>query len=178
MNIGLSPALSDSSDLVPTSKFDSSDYLRKNERVSLKRRYLRTELLRLETGLWPAEIERCAADVIYFINQWLYTFDPRDLRVWPFDLFPQQSKFICLVERQRESVSSKAASSRSPATWGQPGFAVRMRCMDGCSRKAIRWDSVAASSNLWTGSATQTASLKKSDLCCTGCLSPGMLPEG
>lgn len=63
---------------------------------------------------------RCAADPAYFINEWVWTYDPReDQSYLPFVMFPRQVEFVrWLQQLEKDQVSGVADKSRDMGfTW-------------------------------------------------------------
>jgi phage terminase large subunit len=66
------------------------------------------------------EMRACAADVVYWVNRWCWTYDPREPDpIRPFNLFPKQEEFLnWLVERDAKQESGLAEKSRDVGfTW-------------------------------------------------------------
>jgi phage terminase large subunit len=68
------------------------------------------------------EYERCSSDVVYWVNTYCQTYDPRlapDKRIMPFALFPRQEEFLLwLAEREDLQEDGLAAKSRDMGvTW-------------------------------------------------------------
>lgn len=69
-----------------------------------------------------AEIERCASDILYWVNTYCYTYDPRLLPSTPnipFKLFPRQEEFLLWIqERERLQEGGLAEKCRDVGfTW-------------------------------------------------------------
>ena len=69
-----------------------------------------------------AEIARCAADITYWVNTYVRTYDPRllpDNPIIPFHLYPKQEEFLrWLQERENERKDGLAETSRDVGfTW-------------------------------------------------------------
>lgn len=63
---------------------------------------------------------RCAADPAYFINAWVWTYDPREeISYLPFVMYPRQVEFIeWLSQLEKDQVSGVADKSRDMGfTW-------------------------------------------------------------
>jgi phage terminase large subunit len=70
--------------------------------------------------LQALEMARCAQDVCFFVNRWLWTYDPRRRpSTLPFDLFPRQEEFLrWLKDREDEQEDGLAEKSRDVGfTW-------------------------------------------------------------
>jgi hypothetical protein len=72
-------------------------------------------------------MKACAADVVMWVNDWVWTYDPRKTpSSMPFDLFPRQEEFLRWLEYlEREGVHGVAEKSRDVGfTWLCAAFAV------------------------------------------------------
>lgn len=72
------------------------------EAIQLQRQAKRVEQ---EEGGWAKERDKCAADVLYWFDNWVYTFDPRLVRkpggaFIKFTLWPKQREFIRWLEER------------------------------------------------------------------------------
>jgi hypothetical protein len=77
-------------------------------------------LLTLSSTDQQRERVRCTEDVLYYVNRYVYTYDPRlKAPVIPFRLFPKQAEFLqWLVERECTQTSGLAEKSRDMGfTW-------------------------------------------------------------
>lgn len=92
------------------------------------------DLVEGDPKLMELELARCARDRIYFINQWGWTFDPRNAEentglpsLLPFDLWPKQIEFIGWVDDMisdaRDGLCEK--SRDSGFTWLCAAYAVQ-----------------------------------------------------
>jgi phage terminase large subunit len=72
------------------------------------------------SGLQKHELLACRDDIIHWVNQWCYTYDPRaDVKSLPFDLFPRQKEFLgWLAERESLREDGLVEKSRDMGvTW-------------------------------------------------------------
>ncbi len=69
--------------------------------ASMDRRKEYADLLLARPELREAELVLCGEDVAHWVNTWCYTVDPRDRRVYPFDLWPKQVEFLRWVQEMR-----------------------------------------------------------------------------
>lgn len=65
---------------------------------SLDRRKERWDLMESRPDLREAELILCRESISWWINNWCYTVDPRDMKVYPFDLWPKQEAFLVWVQ--------------------------------------------------------------------------------
>jgi hypothetical protein len=67
-------------------------------------------------GKIAVEMEICSRSIVYWINQWVWTFDPMKrfgLANIPFDLFPKQAEFLVwLAEREQTQTDGLIEKSR------------------------------------------------------------------
>lgn len=80
-----------------------------------------------DTDLRRMEMELCRRDVVYWVNRYCWTFDPREeVSSIPFDLFPKQEEFLrWLRERDELRESGLAEKSRDVGfTWLCADYAV------------------------------------------------------
>lgn len=68
---------------------------------AILRRIALLDRARTDKAFRASELEKCAGDCVYWINNWCWTFDPRRKPSnIPFNLFPKQEAFIrWLIER-------------------------------------------------------------------------------
>ena len=67
-----------------------------------------------------AELERCRADVVYWVDRYCWTYDPREVNpILPFVLFPRQAEFLrWLAQRDALQECGLAEKSRDVGfTW-------------------------------------------------------------
>lgn len=86
--------------------------------ASTARRYAHLQSIE-RSHLEELEWWQCRDDPVYFINNYCYTCDPRDLSTWPFDLFPKQAEFIRWIEqREKQQEDGVVEKSRDVGvTW-------------------------------------------------------------
>jgi phage terminase large subunit len=68
------------------------------DRESL-RRYLKKQRLKNNPSAQQEELDRCRNDVVYWINEWAWTYDPRNISrskpaLVPFVLFDFQKEYL------------------------------------------------------------------------------------
>ncbi len=92
--------------------------LKEAAEISTARRYAHKESIE-RSHLEELEWWQCRDDPVYFINNYCYTCDPRDLSTWPFDLFPKQAEFIRWIEaREKQQEDGVVEKSRDVGvTW-------------------------------------------------------------
>jgi hypothetical protein len=84
------------------------------------RRLERLQHLLRNRRLIPYELALCSQDVAYWVNNWGWTYDPREAdSTIPFILFPKQAEFFdWLREREKEQADGLVEKSRDMgATW-------------------------------------------------------------
>ncbi len=94
---------------------------------SIAKRLARRSEIGSDTRSQAIEIEVCRRDPVYWVNNWAWTFDPREaFSTLPFDLFPRQEEFIrWLADRDRLQESGLAEKSRDVGfTWLCAAYAV------------------------------------------------------
>lgn len=88
----------------------------------------RCRLIKGNYDLIETDLQRCTADPIYFVNNYIWTYDPRltDTRTIPFRLFPRQILYILwLCERLNSNTSGVVVKPRDiGCTWANAAFAL------------------------------------------------------
>ena len=80
---------------------------------SILRRVALMEAHRGDPDLQASTIELCRRDAVLWINDWVWTYDPRtDVKFLPFDLFPVQERFIRWLQEQ-ETARKKCIVDKS-----------------------------------------------------------------
>jgi phage terminase large subunit len=84
-----------------------------------------------QIGGWKAEREKCAADILYWFDKWVFTFDPRLTgkpggAFIPFKLWPKQRELIAwIADRVDAAEEGLVEKSRDTgATYVMAGFAL------------------------------------------------------
>ncbi len=72
------------------------------------------------------ELSKCSKDPIYFIDNWIWTYDPRKRSKLPFKLFPAQKRYVLwLYERYITGTSGVVVKPRDiGATWVCASFSI------------------------------------------------------
>lgn len=96
-------------------------------KASIERRVALIEECAKDLSRQREELAKCKADPLYWINNWVWTYDPRrSPATIPFDLFPKQAEFITwLGDRVEGRESGLVEKSRDAGlTWLCGAFAV------------------------------------------------------
>jgi len=104
-------------------------------RLSMLQRLDLLDLLETDIEARSLELEMCRRDPVHFCNRWAVTYDPRDQRLYPFELFPVQERLIRwfqqleseksngLVEKSRDGGATYVACAYALHGWlFRPGF--------------------------------------------------------
>ena len=102
----------------------------------------------------------CATDIVYFVNQWCWTYDPREtVSTLPFSLFDKQEDFLRWLQAREESDEDGVAEKCRDV--GLHGCVALMRFIRGYSATGSGVASVRASWSKSIKSATRLAFLRK-----------------
>lgn len=86
----------------------------------IARRLSRLQAINLDPHAQALTIARCAEDILYWVNEFCWTYDPRENpSTLPFLLFPRQEEFLTwLAERERNQENGVAVKCRDVGfTW-------------------------------------------------------------
>lgn len=102
---------------------------------SIERRARLLHRFNTDPGFRELTLAACTADPVLFINDWVWTYDPRKTPSFlPFDMFPRQEEFIRWLE-ELEALSEHGLAEKSRDvgfTWLCAAFAVhRWRFIEG-----------------------------------------------
>lgn len=82
----------------------SEGWTRPNLSDSIVRRLEIRSRIGNDPYLQALEIARCSQDVVFWINRWVWTYDPREkVSTLPFELFPRQEEFLHWIEEREAS---------------------------------------------------------------------------
>jgi hypothetical protein len=115
---------------------NSDNFLKRSESDSCERRLLHLQAIQAK-NLYEFERIACADDVVYWLQNWGWTYDPRCSPAWvPFDPWPKQVEYLrWLEDREKGQEGGLVEKSRDAGvTWLCGAFSVhRWLFRDGIS---------------------------------------------